>query len=755
MKAFQQFARVANEQQPSNGVVSYSKSQQPMAIGSYMSNSSMAPPMTPAMAMLEAHAKIMKARHNNLQLKQQLAQRIVMENQARQHQQSPQYTQLPPINQQQQQQQPIPHVLLDRIGQLERALADLTGKSLPKPADKKNTSIPEDHHDDEDEHESQTSAPSKPKHLKQLANAVKSLGAFTHSSKPTKPPDPSAGNENQNEKPHAHPVAAPPPKRAVAPPPLPEPLPAVDPKRLSTVALQMAATVEENQRLLKKQGGGDDEGAGDKGDREEAKNRIRKLMKRAEKHFQRMPRWRHKLKGVNDPPKEALLQGKALFRVIAQAIISMFIRPQLAIRKRRTRFKAEESRDLEKDINAFSEYLSGHIGKIIKTPMSSVEQDTTLDLDIRGLRGDSLRQRVMQVKVRVKGIVTCLAESELPPVKIGRIGDGGEMDNPLVMFLIRLIDDNNYFPQSYLFETETKIFEFNDLGGTRNMLVSTDGQYPVPVLLDGMKRTEVMLGASKNRRVDATRARLILSNFIMIRILIGQAVLLPWNCGAARRPKHRVTTVVNNCRVVGSALYMLLQHVDGSLPGISRAEGEEARGGPPAASAAKTPLPQEDKSSFFSMFGGKNAAAAPAYKDAGDDVVVQRILETHSNYQDSLPTILNNLLSPSEFSVAKPLMEEWIPELAGKMDAFITKLLNHLLDARAVLKGSFDDELEALEADKKSPLGLDLSRVDPSKGALSYRGRLTQRDRPSARPGTRQKLPPPTPLGQEIRPIAR
>jgi len=600
----------------------------------------------------------------------------------------------------------------------------------------------------------------------------------------------------------------------------------------------MAAVAEDNVKALGGKGKDGDltdeqEAAdnADKASREEAKNRIRKIMRRAEKRLQKMPMWRHRLKGVNDPPPESVLKGKALWRVIAKSVICMFVRPKLAIQKRRKKFRNEEQRELEKDLSVFSDYFSGLLARQVKVPLSSVEHDRLLDLDPRGVRGETLKTRLMQLKVRVKGVVGCLCDSELPPLKIkaeagaegggGGSGSGGgsgggsgeneENDNPLVMFLLRLIDDNNYFPERFLSEAESSVLEFNDLGGTRNMLVAADGNSSAPTLPYGMKRSEVLLGADKTRKVDATRARLVLTTFVVIRVLIGQVVLTPWHYGVCKKPKSRAVTIANNCRTLASAIYMLMQHIDTSMPNIvpeARVLGAAGlgmgAGGPGAGSdgadASSEVLAKNEKrldslgaakaaslaaeglgagagraggglGFLGSLLGGrgKDKDADTPQRDLSDDSLAMQLAEgPHLDFTEPVQTIRNVLLPTAELVHAKALMAEWIPELASKLNGYLQRLLEHLLALRAQSKGSFDDEVEQLEKDKATAkaLGLDLGKLDASKqqaGAAMLSGRGAAGDaRKSARggggnggqpqasarqrPGTRQKLPPPTPL---------
>ena len=768
--------------------------------------------LTPAMALLEAHAKIMKARQTNLALKQELGRRIMSDNQLMRQQQQQQFLQ------QQQQQQPP---LLDHIGQLEKALAELTNQPLRAKDDSaaapgSGAALPPGPGQQGSKFQ-QTAAPAK---------AAAEERAEPQSARPTArqptaaPPQPPTATAQPPAAPSSS-AAAPAP--APAPRPKPKPpaptqaqaqaseAPLVDTRKLADLASKMAADVEENLKALAAGKGGPGAGAGEgeggeedgptRASQEEAKQRIRKLMKRAERHHQKMPLWRHKLKGVSNPPPEAILKGKALLRVVVKAVIVILLRPMLLTRRLRAKVRDKEEEDFDRDLKAYIDHYSGLVGKQVKVPLSSLEHDTSLDLDLRGLRGEALKQRVMQLKVRVKGIVTCLVEQELPPLTHYVSATGAsltaaaaaaaraaaakgeseseieEHDNPLITFLLRLIEDGNYFPPSYLTETERAVLDFDKLGGTSRMLVAADDKEHVPVLPPAvadswggtgtMKRVEVMLGAAKSRKVDATRAKVVLASFVLFRVLIGQVVLSPWNRGVCRRPKRRTVTVANNCRMVGSALYLMLQHLDPAMPNLARSTGTGPGLGPglgaaavavpaaaaegaaapataaatatataaataaqatpdPAAAAATAAAaaaaaaaagsprapnlvlsPAPAPASAATAATAASAASAAQAEAHADDVIAQYLIDGPNPLPllEPAQAIRSLLLPAADLAHCRALLGEWLPEQAARLETWLRRFLDHLLAARAGRGASYDDELEAM-ADEKKRAGL-------------------------------------------------
>ena len=71
---------------------------------------------------------------------------------------------------------------------------------------------------------------------------------------------------------------------------------------------------------------------------------------------------------------------------------------------------------------------------------------------------------MLQLKVRMKAIVHCLKNAPLPPQNI-------------TDFFVTLIEDGNYFNSNFLWPCERQNLEFNELGGTRNVIsgAGTDG----------------------------------------------------------------------------------------------------------------------------------------------------------------------------------------------------------------------------------------------------------------------------------------
>jgi hypothetical protein len=65
------------------------------------------------------------------------------------------------------------------------------------------------------------------------------------------------------------------------------------------------------------------------------------------------------------------------------------------------------------------------------------------------------------------------------------------------------------------------------------------------------------------------RVRMLLQNFILVRILIGRVLLSPWHCGICTKPNPtRSPAVLANQRMLASVLYEMLREMDHDLPAV-------------------------------------------------------------------------------------------------------------------------------------------------------------------------------------------
>lgn len=206
------------------------------------------------------------------------------------------------------------------------------------------------------------------------------------------------------------------------------------------------------------------------------------------------------------------------------------------------------------------------------------QQDPTLDFEPRPYPveapGVTFQHRMLQLKVRVKAIIHSLKAVERPP------------DN-LLDFFVTLIEDGNYFGDKYLWSCEKGQLEFNNDAGTRNMIRASGGDGfqpsdpaleddpslpsgPLSLLVAGYSQPAVnpknlvTLASRPEVELDVGRARMMLQNFLLVRMFVGHVVLTPWMSSICRKPTMK-PRVINNCRIVATLFYEMIAQNDAFL----------------------------------------------------------------------------------------------------------------------------------------------------------------------------------------------
>lgn len=238
--------------------------------------------------------------------------------------------------------------------------------------------------------------------------------------------------------------------------------------------------------------------------RKEAKDRVRSLLMRYERdnHTLKTPLWRHKLRGSIAPPPELVLRGKSLWRVIARALILLYIRPHLHILNRKKATRIQEREFLERTLLLYSASCDHWIGKLVRIPLLSLDTEDLLDFDFHprysiAMMNYANSRRVLQLKVRIQSMVNALVSSEVP---------SEIMENLLSL----LVEDGNYFKKSFLFECEKHRLEFDKLGATQFMSAPIDHG-------ESIQDPNVRLVGKVY--VDISKSKLLIQNFLLIRLV--------------------------------------------------------------------------------------------------------------------------------------------------------------------------------------------------------------------------------------------
>ena len=207
------------------------------------------------------------------------------------------------------------------------------------------------------------------------------------------------------------------------------------------------------------------------------------------------------------------------------------------------------------------------------------------------------------------------------------------------------------------------------------------------------------------------RVRMILQNYLLIRILLNRVILSPWHCTICAKPvSARVPTVLLNQRILASVFYEIVRTIDSSLPPI-----EDLHPTKPAITATNTNVDNDNEINTNSLLKPKMVEKVDEYLSASMDKVAPfeyKQLDDISEKQDTLDIyyskVRNFNISIYNFGV---FVYNSSLQSVGSSHKNLLKLDEALLNAR--------DEYESLEeilgylipCDKPSAQGVDLYRI--------------------------------------------
>lgn len=137
----------------------------------------------------------------------------------------------------------------------------------------------------------------------------------------------------------------------------------------------------------------------------EVKKKLRHILKKEGRGAIKMPMWRHKLGGNANPPPELVLKGKTLLYAVVKGVISMIVRPQLSIDKRKVESKKRFKAELNRALIFYGGICDKWVSQNLKAPIVSTSKDEKLDLNFGKDRKKSIETRTLQLKVRVKAVI--------------------------------------------------------------------------------------------------------------------------------------------------------------------------------------------------------------------------------------------------------------------------------------------------------------------------------------------------------------
>jgi len=240
------------------------------------------------------------------------------------------------------------------------------------------------------------------------------------------------------------------------------------------------------------------------------------------------PLWRWKASGTDDPLPELVLKGKSLFRAIVFCLL-FSQQMTLGVRRIKKEEKQIESQKLAIRVPEVVEYFGEWFQRVIRPTLQSLFTETNtkiflsepnahvgggvsklLKTSIRYLSGYSdeklSRQKMMKLKVRTKTIIDAITKEDV--------------SNTMIDHLVEIFHDGLYYPSDFLYKHEIDTLEFTDIGAVRRLK---------PILHEGESDIEraLVLPDMSNITFESSRLYILLSNFLICKVLIQEVLLRP------------------------------------------------------------------------------------------------------------------------------------------------------------------------------------------------------------------------------------
>ncbi|ETL90205.1 hypothetical protein L917_11046 [Phytophthora nicotianae] len=309
----------------------------------------------------------------------------------------------------------------------------------------------------------------------------------------------------------------------------------------------------------------------------------------------RKPRWRLEAGDVISPfeSEAEAMKPLQIFRSAVLGVLFVVYLKDILMTKKLAE-KKSTMLGFESMLRVYFDATRMWLGKVVRTPLLSLLQDASLDVDIStrggltGFRGfarkfgDILSRRpppsaqslasngqssknsvdpakLLKLKVRMRGILQALSKAI----------DKREVPSGILDFWKRISSDGVYFPPSYqLFNEERESLEFDALGATERM------DFVVSTVVDQNVDLDWRCGH------QFSRFNVVLVNFLFIRILIPHVILQPWNVGIGSKIIGKQTAA--NLASLATLLYCvckqlsplppLVQHSDTPVLGRRRSK---------------------------------------------------------------------------------------------------------------------------------------------------------------------------------------
>ena len=214
--------------------------------------------------------------------------------------------------------------------------------------------------------------------------------------------------------------------------------------------------------------------------------------------------------------------------------------------------------------------------------------------------------------------------------------------------------------------------------------------------------------------IDVGRVRMLLQNFILIKILVGHVLLSPWHASVCRKLTNRKNRIVYNCRVTATLVYEITRNIDalGTLPPVGCKSVIVHRTPSKIISNAMSIriLTHKRRESFtnmilpklsnkinheskphillFERIFGLQSSTQEELDDRKNSIEkprseVEESLLMKRPYFESLSLLHGYLLKPATLSPARSEIDSWITICSEELDEWISKLVIHVMTRRA------------------------------------------------------------------------
>lgn len=392
------------------------------------------------------------------------------------------------------------------------------------------------------------------------------------------------------------------------------------------------------------------------------------------KAINKIPRWKHKLHGNINPSRSEIVGGKGLLRAIAWGIIVLMIRNRIFVRKRKFLIREKQMSELKLNLAFYADSCSAWFAKLVNVPFVSIENDSYLDFAQN--RKKKLPEKVanlklIQFKVRLRAVVSNITQS-LPP-------------DYIIDFLTTFADDGIYFSDSYLWDCEKIGLNFDEYGATVEMLSrSNTTSYD----RDDSAGNEALTG---NETLEYSRVKMMIKNFLIIRILVAQVTLSPWFKGIVHKPVQRVSKVVYNFRMLASVLYFLCNKIDPFLqplpPFVVQRKPKDGSVVDDTSAAVVITADHRSHESiprFFHviwrfLFSSKEDKELSEIEADVNEDIQNELLSEQQDLFGPIDSVHRFLVSANEMTWLQLDKAEWIGELATKLDKWLSLVVNAVI----------------------------------------------------------------------------